>query len=248
MDVQKIAHAVSGAVIKVHPFFPENFPCGQVKSSPAAPLKKYGVHQPEHGSRRHGKVFLFLPRDAAQCKGAGDIGRSFHIMPARICKQHLSGMERSVCLRGSTVMNDGPVGAKRTDGRKGRFQITVLLRAEIFKLIRCAHLGQRFSRIRIRQRLLFSVLSGRHTAHFKPVHEFCAGDGIFKMRVSDVQDLCVVFPALYQDFRILLPDDLHPWPGCSGKVSSSPGPDPAGSAPLPEAWRPSGKLRRKVSK
>ena len=107
-------------------------------------------------------------------------------------------------------MNDGPVGSERTDRIEGRLQITVLLRAEMFELICCAHFSQRFSCIRIFQRVLTLVLSGCHTACFKPVHEFCAGGGIFEMGTSDVPDLCIVFPAFHQDFRIFLPDDLCP--------------------------------------
>ena len=144
MDAEHIPHAVTGAVVVVHPLLPQRQPGQNIQILPAQALREPGRSQPQMTLQHHRIGPAFLLRQRPQRDGTGDVRGSLQIVSAGIRQTEAAGLQRHIRLRRRLIVDDGSVGAEGHDGVKAWPQIVRLLSPEALQLGGSAALGDGF--------------------------------------------------------------------------------------------------------
>ena len=91
VDVQEMAHAVSGSVEEVQSLLPEGLAGQDVQVMAICAFRKAGVHQVQHTPQHQGEMGFFFGSQRPQGKGAGNVGGPFQVLAAGIHQEQSPG-------------------------------------------------------------------------------------------------------------------------------------------------------------
>ena len=143
VHVEKVAHAVAGAVAVIHAGGPQRCARQRIELRAAGALGEARARQRNHALHHQGGVAPLLGGGFAQRQHAGDVGGAAQVLAAGVDQQQAPGLQRAVRFGCGAVMRQRAVGLVAGDGGKALADVLRLRGALLAEQRVHVQLGQR---------------------------------------------------------------------------------------------------------